>query len=263
MTSVEIPVPEVVVADDKAALIDAAGTRLVQTLVTAQRERGSASLVLTGGSNGVAIAEWLRDNAASAADDPLDWARLDLWFGDERFVAGDDDELNHKQLSDALLDHVPVDASRVFVMAPSDGEFGDDIEAAAGQYRQWLSDAGHGAASPAFDVHLLGMGGEGHINSLFPHTPALAERDDTVVSVHDSPKPPPRRITLTVPVVCRSREVWFLVAGEDKAEAAAAGITGGDAGQWPCAAVHGSEATVWFLDSPAASSLDPDAAHPL
>ncbi|GAA2049219.1 6-phosphogluconolactonase [Williamsia deligens] len=242
--------PEVVEVTDKTELVDAAGRRLVETVVAAQRDRGTASIVLTGGSNGIALLEWLRDNGSQ-----IDWRSVDIWFGDDRFVPDDDDERNHGQAREALLDHVDVDPARVFAMAPSDGEFGDDIDAAATDYARLLQERGDGGSTPAFDVHLLGMGGEGHINSLFPHTDALAERERTVVAVEDSPKPPPRRITLTVPAVTRARQVWFLVAGADKAEATAAGVGGGDPAAWPCASVGGTEATVWFVDAAASADL--------
>lgn len=242
--------PEVVEVADVSELVQAAGGRLVETLVAAQRDRGSASVVLTGGSNGIALLEWLRDNGSD-----IDWRSVDIWFGDDRFVPEGDDERNVGQARDALLDHVDVDPDRVFVMAPSDGEFGDDITAAAQDYARVLRERGDGEPTPTFDVHLLGMGGEGHINSLFPHTDALAERDATVVAVEDSPKPPPRRITLTVPAVNRARQVWFLVAGAEKAQAVAAGVGGGDASAWPCASVAGTEATVWFVDAAASSDL--------
>ena len=94
-------------------------------------------------------------------------------------------------------------------------------------YEQVLAaNADDGEPAPDFDVHLLGMGGEGHINSLFPHTPAVRETDRLVVGVSDSPKPPPRRITLTLPAVQRSREVWLVVSGEAKADAVAAAVGG-------------------------------------
>ena len=76
-----------------------------------------------------------------------------------------------------------------------------------------------------------------------------------VVAVTESPKPPPRRITLTFPVVNRSREVWFLVSGAEKAEAVAAAHTGADRADWPCAGAHGTERTLWFLDRAAAAGL--------
>jgi len=247
---VTTPEPEVVVTADSTELVATAGRRLVDVIVAAQSARGSASIVLTGGSNGIAILEWLRDNPHD-----VDWGEVDVYFGDDRFVPHDDDERNHGQAARALLDHVAVDPARVFVMEPSDGRFGDDIDAAAADYARILAEHGDGADSPAFDVHLLGMGGEGHINSLFPHTDARAEQAAAVVPVTDSPKPPPRRITLTLPAVNRAAQVWFLVAGEDKADAVAAGVTGGDPVEWPCAGAHGSTATVWFVDRGAAGAL--------
>ena len=112
-----------------------------------------------------------------------------------------------------------------------------------------------GEPTPRFDVHLLGMGGEGHINSLFPHTAAVREADRMVVGVEDSPKPPPRRITLTLPAVRRSRQVWLVVSGEAKADAVAAAVGGADPDDWPAAGAIGTERTVWLVDSAAASKL--------
>ncbi len=108
--------PEVVEVTDTTELVAAAGARFVETVVAAQRERGTASVVLTGGSNGIAILEWLRDNGSE-----IDWRSVDIWFGDDRFVPEADDERNSGQAREALLDHVDVDPARVFVMAPSDG----------------------------------------------------------------------------------------------------------------------------------------------
>ena len=139
-------------------------------------------------------------------------------------------------------------------MAASDGEFGGDIEAAALAYERELA-ALTGAPTPEFDVHLLGMGGEGHINSLFPDTAAVRETGRMVVAVTDSPKPPPRRITLTLPAVRRSREVWLVVSGAAKAEAVAAAVGGADPVDVPAAGAIGREKTVWLLDTAAATLL--------
>ncbi|MEE4022987.1 6-phosphogluconolactonase [Gordonia sp. PKS22-38] len=241
--------PETLVFDDKDALVATAASRFVDLVTHAQADHGVASIVLTGGSNGIAI---LRHLASDSGD--IDWSRVELFWGDDRFVPADDPERNYGQAREALLDKVPVDPARVHPMAASDGDFGDDIESAAAAYAEALAHIGAGQV-PHFDLHLLGMGGEGHINSLFPHTAATAESEKTVVAVEDSPKPPPRRITLTLPVVNRSKAVWFLVAGEDKAEAVAAAHTGAHAADWPCAGAHGTDETVWFLDRGAASRL--------
>lgn len=243
--------PEVFKSADKASLVEAVTERFIATVTAAQAARGSASVVLTGGSNGIALLEALAKDSGD-----IDWSAVDIYWGDERFVPNDDSERNAGQAYAALLDHVPVTPERVFVMASSDGDFGDDIDAAAADYAKRLaSQSEDGESVPQFDVHLLGMGGEGHINSLFPHTGATGESRASVVSVIASPKPPPKRITLTFPAIARSRQVWFLVSGAEKAEAVAAGVAGADFMDWPCSGAHGTEATVWFVDPPAASNL--------
>jgi 6-phosphogluconolactonase len=179
-----------------------------------------------------------------------------LFWGDERYVPEDDDERNDKQAREALLDHIDIPSSHVHAMPASDGEFGNDIAAAALSYEQLLAaNAEPGQPVPNFDVHLLGMGPEGHINSLFPDTPAVHEMTRMVVAVEDSPKPPPQRITLTLPAVQRSREVWLMVSGSGKADAAAAAIGGAAPVSVPAAGAVGLEATRWFLDEDAAAKL--------
>lgn len=231
---------------DADALVAAAGERLAGAIASAIAARGRALLVLTGGSTGIGMLAALRDA-------PVDWGNVHLFWGDERYVAHDDDERNEKQAREALLDHVAIPASNVHPMAASDGEFGDDIDAAARAYEQMLS--GFGEPTTVFDVHLLGMGGEGHVNSLFPHTAATRETERMVVGVTDSPKPPPRRITLTLPAVRRSRQVWIVTSGAAKADAVAAALRGADPDDIPAAGAVGSEETVWLLDSAAASTL--------
>ena len=91
------------------------------------------------------------------------------------------------------------------------------------------------------------MGGEGHINSLFPHTDAVRERDAMVVAVTDSPKPPAKRATLTLPAVQSADRVWLLVSGAEKAEAASHASDGAEAADdWPVAGAIGRKETVLF-----------------
>lgn len=236
---------------DTATLVAAAGDRLVTAIVDAVDKRGSAHIVLTGGGTGIGLLRRVGEKGAG-----IDWAKVHLYWGDDRFVPADDDERNDKQAREALLDHVGIPAENVHAMAASGAEFGDDLAAAAADYERVLAaNAEAGDPAPDFDVHLLGMGPEGHVNSLFPHTAAVRETERLVVGVEDSPKPPPRRITLTLPAVQRSREVWLVVSGEGKAEAVAAAVGGADADDWPAAGAVGREATVWLLDEAAASKL--------
>ncbi|MEX7468482.1 6-phosphogluconolactonase [Mycobacterium adipatum] len=227
---------------DAGELAAAAGARLVGAITSAIANRGAAAIVLTGGTVGIAL---LRHVAAYAQD--VDWSKVQLFWGDERFLPAEDADRNYRQAREALLETISIPSGNVHEMASSDGEFGDDIERAAQAYEKLLPEE--------FDVHLLGMGGEGHINSLFPDTDAVREETRLVVSVTDSPKPPPRRITLTLPAVRRAREVWLVVAGAEKAEAAAAAIGGADPVDIPAAGALGREATVWLLDKAAAASL--------
>jgi 6-phosphogluconolactonase len=236
---------------DADALVAAVGERLVGAITTAIGARGVAHIVLTGGGTGVKLLKHLGDHGEA-----IDWSKVHLYWGDDRYVPAADDDRNDKQAREALLDHIDIPAANVHAMPASDGEFGDDIDAAALAYEQVLAaNAQRGDPTPDFDVHLLGMGGEGHVNSLFPETPAVRETVRFVVGVTDSPKPPPRRITLTLPAVQRSREVWLVVAGAEKADAVAAAIGGAAPVDVPAAGGVGSEATVWLLDEAAASKL--------
>jgi len=237
---------------DADALVAATGDRLAATIAAAIAARGRAVIVLTGGGTGIGLLKHLGSH-------PIDWARVHLFFGDDRYVPIDDDERNEKQAREALLDHVDIPAANIHAMPASDSGFGDDIAHAARAYEDDLAAiAEAGEPTPAFDVHLLGMGGEGHINSLFPHTPAVLETHQMVVGVDDSPKPPPRRITLTLPAVRRSREVWLVVSGAAKADAVAAAIGGANPADVPAAGAVGIEKTIWLLDAAASRSLTPE-----
>ncbi|MBU9764918.1 6-phosphogluconolactonase [Mycobacterium sp. TNTM28] len=234
---------------DTAALVAAAGDRLVDAIASAIAARGQAVIVLTGGGTGIGLLKRVGERSSE-----IDWNKVHVYWGDERFVPQDDDERNDKQAREALLDHIGIPDVNVHAMAASDGEFGDDLDAAAAGYAQVLA-ANFDAPGPEFDVHLLGMGGEGHINSLFPDTPAVRETRRMVVGVPDSPKPPPRRITLTLPAVRNSREVWLVVSGDAKADAVAAALGGADPVEVPAAGAIGRDRTVWLLDDAAAGKL--------
>ncbi|GFG69299.1 6-phosphogluconolactonase [Mycolicibacter senuensis] len=232
-------------------LIAAAGDRLADAIEAALAARGRALIVLTGGGSGIALLRRLGDHAGR-----IDWGGVHLFFGDDRFVPAADAERNDKQAREALLGRIDIPAANIHAMPASDGDCGDDLDAAALAYQEVLAaNAEPGQPAPDFDVHLLGMGAEGHVNSLFPDTPAVRETSRLVVGVPDSPKPPPRRITLTLPAVCRSRQVWLVVSGAAKAEAVAAAVGGAEPVAIPAAGAVGREETVWLLDAAAASQL--------
>ena len=241
--------PQVVVHRDGGLLAAVTAARLLTALVDAQSARGDASLVLTGGRTGTAVLEHLR---ALPGLDAVDWSRVDLYWGDERFLPSGHPDRNETQARAALLDHIPVDPARVHAMAPSDGEFGDDPDAVAEAYAAVLAAAGDGAV-PRFDVLLLGVGEEGHVASIFPDSPAVHEEERSVVAVRNCPKPPPTRVSLTLPAIRRAREVWLMTTGEAKAEAVASALTGADQVDLPAAGATGQVATRWLLDTTAAA----------
>jgi 6-phosphogluconolactonase len=219
-------------------LATSTAARLAAVLAEAQAARGTASVVLTGGRTGGAVLAALRDAT-------LDWSTIDVYWGDERFLPGGDPERNETLARRELLDHVPVASARVHAMAPSDGEFGDDPDAAAEAYAVLLKDV------PSFDVCLLGVGEEGHTASIFPHSPAVAETARAVVAVRDCPKPPPTRVSLTLPTIRRAERVWLVTAGAAKAEPIAAALAGADEADIPAAGARGRQETLWLIDKAA------------
>jgi 6-phosphogluconolactonase len=243
--------PEVIVHPDAPLLAKAVAARLVTGLIDAAATRGSASVVLTGGGIGTAV---LAELSAAPAADAVDWRHLDVWWGDERFVPTGDPDRNETGARDALLGKVDVDP----------GPDGDDPEAAAARYATWLRDAtrpeDHGEV-PSFDVLLLGIGPEGHVASLFPGMPALYD-ERTVVAVRGSPKPPPTRLSLTLPAIHAAREVWVIAAGLEKASAVRLALSGSGPVQVPAAGARGRQRTLFLLDRAAAAQLPADLGRP-
>jgi 6-phosphogluconolactonase len=249
--------PAVQVHRDPTLLAQVVAARVVTRLVDAQAAQGSASLVLTGGGIGTAV---LADLAATPVRDAVDWRRLDIWWGDERFLPAGDPERNETGAHAALLDHVDVDPSRVHPMPAKDGPDGDNPEKAAERYAAELRKAtrpeDHGEV-PSFDILLLGLGPDTHVASLFPGMPALYD-DRAVVAVRGCPKPPPTRITLTLQSIRTAREVWIIAAGESKATAARMALSDSGPVQVPSAGARGRQRTLFLLDRAAASQLPSD-----
>jgi 6-phosphogluconolactonase len=250
-------VPEVIVHRDAKLLAQAVAARLVTRMVDAVAARGTGSVVLTGGGVGTKV---LEEVAATPARDAIDWRHLDIWWGDERFLPTGDPERNETGARAALLDHVDVDRDRVHPMPGTDGPDGDDPEAAAARYASWLAAAttpeDHGPV-PSFDVLMLGIGPEGHVASLFPGMPALYD-ERSAVAVRGSPKPPPIRLTLTLPSIQAAREVWIIASGPDKANAIAMALSDAGPVQVPAAGARGRQRTLFLVDSAAAAKVPPE-----
>lgn len=235
----------VVIYPNQQGVADATAARLAITLTDAIAQRGVAHVVLTGGTVGI---ELLRSLAASPLADLVDWTSVHVWWGDERFVAAGDPDRNEGQAQEALLHHVPLPEDNIHRMGNSD-DFAS-AEDAASVYAAEI--ANHD--NPAWDVAMFGMGPDGHVASLFPGHPVFAAADRVeAIAVHDSPKPPPTRVSLTLASINRAREVWIVAAGAAKSDAVARGIHG-DTGL-PVAAVAGTERTLWLLDAAASTAI--------
>ncbi len=248
MSELEIgPAPRVEVHESADALATAVAGELLARLVDAQSAGHEPQVALTGGTIADAVHRELTRLSASSE---VDWSRVVVWWGDERFVPPDSPDRNAGQARAGFLSTVGVDPAKVHEM-PSTAD-APDVDAAAVAYSDLVRTHGSGE----FDVMMLGVGPDGHVASLFPGFPQLDVEDRIAVGVSDSPKPPPERISLTFSALNRSKSVWFLVSGDEKAAAVARALAEGtDLHDCPAAGVTGSEETIWFLDRAAASRL--------
>ncbi|HET6937516.1 MAG TPA: 6-phosphogluconolactonase [Nocardioides sp.] len=239
--------PRIEVHDTPDALATAVAGELLARLVDAQSAGHEPQIGLTGGTIADAVH---RELARLTASSEVDWSRVVIWWGDERFVEPDSSDRNAGQARSSFLSSVGVDPAKVHEM-PSTAD-APDVDAGAVAYSDTVRTFGSGE----FDVMMLGMGPDGHVASLFPGFPQLDVDDRIAVGVTDSPKPPPERISLTFDALNRSKSVWLLVSGDEKAPAVARALAEGtDRHDCPAAGVTGSEETIWFLDRTAASGL--------
>lgn len=241
---------EVQVFPDQAALAEEAARRFVTLAQAASAERGRFSVALSGGSTPRGMYERL---ARPPHRDAIDWERVHVFWGDERYVPPDDAESSFRMAREALLAHAPIPAANIYP-APTVGGAPED---AARAYAETIQ-AFFGADPPRFDLILLGMGPDGHTASLFPGSSELtAPSGELVVVVRDAPKPPPTRLTFTLPLINAAANVLFLVAGADKAETLRAVLEGPpDPARLPSQCVRPERgALAWLIDTAAAQAL--------
>lgn len=229
----------VVVLPDATALTQAVARRLVERLAQLQSKGHTPSVVLTGGTIAIAIYEALPATG-------VDWTDVDFYWGDERFVPEGHADRNDQQARDAFLDRLGVPPARIHSMPAHDCALG--AREAADNYSRVLPEA-------PFDLVLLGVGPDGHIASLFPGFAQLHETVRKVVEVFDSPKPPPVRLSLTLPALNHADSVWFLVSGDEKSDAVARALGPGTLVGTPATGVRGIHETLWLLDDAAASEI--------
>ena len=237
--------------EDAAAL---AAERVAEIITARVAGDGSCNIALCGGTT---PGELYRLLAGPAYAEAVPWNKVQIFFGDERDVPQDHVENNYRLATKALLDHVPVRLECVHPM-PADCR---DLTAASEQYENLIRRLvpANGGELPRFGLILLGMGGEGHTASLFPDTPALAERNRLVVAQF-VPVIGRNRMTFTFPLINAAANVMFLVTGADKANALSAVLSDEPErrGRFPAASVQPTNGELIFiLDAPAARNIPP------
>jgi 6-phosphogluconolactonase len=196
--------PEIVVGDVEALALKMADA-VEADARAAIAARGRFSIALSGGSVAAAFFPTL-------ARLPLDWTHVDFFWCDERAVPPSHADSNYAAARALWLGPARVPEARIHRM-PADAP---DLAAAAAAYEAEMSRVS--GTPPRLDVVLLGVGPDGHVASLFPAHAALAEDHRSVLAIEDSPKPPPRRLTLTVPVLAAAERVIVAATGKAKAE---------------------------------------------
>jgi 6-phosphogluconolactonase len=240
---------QVQVVADQPALAEAAARAAIADIEAACEAHLSCTWVLTGGSTPMAAYQRLASHELRGG---VEWDRVRVAMGDERCLPPTDPQSNWGQAAAALLDHVPISEQHRLRLRAEIG-----AEEAAIEYEAVLRHLPPAALDiPRLEVLWLGVGPDGHCLSLFPGHPEIEITDRLVVPVHDSPKPPPDRVSLTLTALAGVERLLVLASGEEKAEAIARARAGDQ--RLPIARAvatvqaHGGRVT-WLLDHAAAS----------
>ena len=231
------------VGENIEELSRAAATQLAQIAQTALESRGRFDLALSGGHTPKRLYEIL----ASEYRERIDWKRVHLFWGDERYVRADDPLSNYLMAREALIEPLGLPPENVHPMPTSFPEPDD----AAGAYEKLLRQH-FGAKGSRFDLVLLGIGPEGHTASLFPNSTALNEKRRLVLAVHVAAQPP-LRLTLTLPAINAAGQVFFLASGADKKAILGKILSLGPEGsaEYPASLIQAQDGVTLFLDRPA------------
>lgn len=220
------------------ALAERAAELFISLAAEAIQARGRFAVALSGGSTPRKLHALL----ASEFKNDVDWSKAFAFFGDERFLPPYDEDSNYYMADDTLLSRVDIPPENVFPFVTLEVTPEESARIYEGELKRFFD------GPPHFDLIFLGMGEDGHTASLFPGNPVLNETDALVAAVHNSPKPPPERMTLTLPVLNAARNIVFLVGGASKREALAR-IERGEA--LPASLVEPEGELLWLLDEAA------------
>ena len=236
----------VTVFNDKAEITIHAADIFVTAAQSAIQEHGRFVVALTGGSSPVGIYKLL---ATPEYQSKIDWAKVFVFWGDERWVPLNDDLSNAKMSAENLLNHVPIPKGNIFPMYKQ----GVTPEGYAMEYEQLIkSTAGENGQ---FDLILLGMGDDGHTASLFPGEAVLKEENKWVAAYFLAPQNM-YRITLTTPIINRARQIVVVTFGQNKAHALHQVLNGDyNPEQYPTQLLKPVDGKLLFLTDTAAAGL--------
>ena len=235
---------------DKDAVARAAADIFVDLAPRPHGSRRPFRVALAGGTTPQGLYALL---ASAEYRNRVAWEPVSFFFGDERAVSPDHPDSNYRAANDALLRPLDISPKSIYRMKAEM----PDLDAAAAAYERELHSAFEGERVPHFDLIFLGMGPDGHTAALFPGSSALAEYRRLVVPVTDAPKPPPRRLTLTIPALNAAKLVLFMATGADKAQALREVLKGtASPDQYPAKHVRpGPERLAWLVDEAAGGTL--------
>lgn len=244
----------VLVHQDRSVLTSAVATRFLATIGGVVAAKGEANIALTGGTLGIDILAAIN---ASPRRDSIDWSRVTVWWGDERWLPSGDAERNETGARAALLDHVALEPARIHPFPASGGADSLDsaLDRAARRYSSELAEAAGGSGTVNFDLMFLGVGPDGHVASLFPGREGIRSTERGTVAVRNSPKPPPERLSLTLPAINASDRIWLCLAGAEKASAFGLALADVSTIEVPAAGVEGRLETLFLVDQAAAVSV--------
>jgi len=217
-------------------------------------------IAVSGGSLPATLSKALLAPDNGTEDDKPQFSKWEIFFADERAVPLDHEDSNYGLLKKDLLDHIPPSLSGSPTVHPINVEYMNDTQELADQYQETLMASFASKDSvrlPMFDLLLLGCGPDGHTCSLFPGHELLRETDAWVAAIEDSPKPPPRRITLTLPVVTHGIKIAFVATGAGKKDILKKILESEEGRSLPCGLVNegGGDKVSWFTDSSAVDGV--------
>ena len=244
---------------DSSTLAKSLRTYVLQCQNSGLERHDAFKVAVSGGSLPATLAQALLAPSNGSAEDTVNFAKWEIFFADERAVLLDHADSNYGLLKSELLDKIPKDMGQPTVR-PIDVKYLDDTQELADQYQDDIMRsfaAKDSVKTPIFDLLLLGCGPDGHTCSLFPNHELLRETDAWVAPIEDSPKPPPRRISLTLPVVTHGLRIAFVATGEGKQDIMKKIFDTEEGRSLPCGLVNdgGTDRVSWFTDRAAVEGV--------